>query len=103
VIGAKTELAVLNGARLCGREKIRLHYPMFLMPDFGPRVGKEKEQLGEGCPWRQCIQEQASLRPDEEKILQLRAISLPKRPIDSFADHIDANTEFGGMGLCVRG
>lgn len=79
-------------------EKLGLHQAVFMMPTFGPRIGKQHKYLGKPQIRRQRGQKILRTGVEEVKIGQSRAIFLPIGALNPLEDDIQAYTGLGRMG-----
>ena len=102
-VGAEVEAGALPCPRRHRGEEIRLHDAVLMVAQFGPRVGKEDEKAGKGRIGREHLEEEPGLGVDEMKVGEAGAVPFAEGAADAFADDVDADAQFVGVGLGVGG
>ncbi len=76
---------------------------MLVVPQLGPGVGKENEQRADLRMGRQYLKKEPGFRLDEMEVGQLRTIAFSDRPLDPFANQVDAHALLITMGRGIGG
>ena len=101
VVGPEVDAGLIGGPELDMIEERGLNQSVFVVPFFGPRVGKEDEDVPEKLSRREGLKKKARICLDEVQVVRLGPPLLSRRPLNAIALDIDADTEFVRMGLGV--
>jgi hypothetical protein len=101
-VGAEIQAAILDGLRRRNVQELGLYDPVFVMPYFWPRVGKQHEKLRRSYIERQRLKKQLGVGMDEVELAQLGTLSLSGSATDAVAHDVYPDADVGGMRLGVR-
>ena len=88
----------------CDRFKERgLQQAVFMVTFFGPRVGKQDPEFGEGGAGRQRIDQLPGFRLDKVAVSELGPLGLALRPPDPVTDQVHPEAETLGIFRRVAG
>lgn len=101
VVGAKIEPSSLRCVPRGRGEEIRVYYPVLVVAELWPGIGKQNEEAVEGRLTRQVFQKQAGFSLQKVKVAEARAIALADSARDTVRGQIDADTKILGMRVGV--
>ena len=96
-VRAKIQPAFAGGSIRQGVKKIRLQYPVLMVPNLRPRIGKQNKRAADPRMCRQRFQEQACLSLEESEVRESCSIALAERPFDTLTHHVDSHALLLGM------